>query len=76
MLPSISNEEVMPTSDVEDLFEPFSRSTTGDHPHDGLGLGLYFVNEIAQAHGGSIVEVSDSTTFNRRIPIEPPSNAR
>lgn len=75
MLLSISNEGAMPEEDVEDLFEPFRRSTADDHPRGGLGLGLYIVSKIVEAHGGSIsVDVSESTTFHCTIPIEPPAN--
>ncbi|MFT3693820.1 MAG: CHASE3 domain-containing protein [Kofleriaceae bacterium] len=34
------------------LFEPFR---SGTEESDGLGLGLYIVNEIVRGHGGSIV---------------------
>ncbi|WPB79370.1 PAS domain-containing protein [Archangium violaceum] len=54
------------------IFEPFRRAVKGDaHPTSGLGLGLFIVQEIAQAHGGS-VEVRSSegrgTTFTVRLP--------
>jgi two-component system sensor histidine kinase/response regulator len=51
------------------LFEPFRRGSTS--ARDGLGLGLYIVRQIAQAHGGS-VEVRSSkeagTTFHLELP--------
>jgi signal transduction histidine kinase len=42
---------------------------------DGLGLGLFIVDQIARAHGGSVeVRSSDSegTTFSVRWPRHPP----
>ena len=54
------------------IFEPFRRAVEGDaHPTSGLGLGLFIVQEIARAHGGT-VEVRSSegegTTFTVRLP--------
>lgn len=57
--------------DVQDhLFDPFR--TGVDRPNaDGLGLGLFIVNQIVTAHGGS-VHVSSSeaegTTFRVKLP--------
>jgi signal transduction histidine kinase len=53
---------VLPT-----LFEPFRR---GDSRASGLGLGLYIVREIVQAHHGSVdVDSSvDGTTFRVELP--------
>jgi len=37
------------------IFEPFRRAVPGDaHPTSGLGLGLFIVEQIALAHGGTI----------------------
>jgi len=38
---------------IDQLFKPFRRGAA-DAGHDGLGLGLYIVNEIAQSHGGAM----------------------
>ncbi|QRK13811.1 PAS domain-containing protein [Archangium violaceum] len=54
------------------IFEPFRRAVEGDaHPTSGLGLGLFIVQQIAEAHGGSVEVRShegDGTTFTVRLP--------
>jgi signal transduction histidine kinase len=52
------------------IFEPFRR---GDAEGTGLGLGLYIVRSIAQAHGGDVTVTSSTehgTTFTIRLPVE------
>jgi len=44
------------------LFEPFTRGTSDDPAHHGLGLGLYITKLIALAHGGDIrLDSTDQT---------------
>ena len=52
------------------LFDPFARGRTSDHP-GGLGLGLYIVQEIVRAHGGTIAVESTlaGTTFRVALPV-------
>ncbi|MDY7230019.1 sensor histidine kinase [Hyalangium rubrum] len=54
------------------MFEPFRRSaTSGKRKRSGLGLGLYIVKEIAEAHGGRVVVHSregEGTTFTVLLP--------
>jgi PAS domain S-box-containing protein len=54
------------------IFEPFRRAVEGDgHPTSGLGLGLYIVEQIARAHGGTVSvrsTVEEGTTFILRLP--------
>jgi signal transduction histidine kinase len=53
------------------IFEPFRERANERGRPRGLGLGLYIVKEIAQAHGGSIDVAStadDGTTFTLRLP--------
>lgn len=54
------------------IFEPFRRGTSSANPQ-GVGLGLFIVEQIVQAHGG-VVEVSstpeEGTTFTLRLPLQ------
>jgi signal transduction histidine kinase len=50
------------------LFDPYKRATTS---RGGVGLGLYIVDQIARAHGGTVQVTSDAdtgTTFEVRLP--------
>lgn len=58
----------MPPEQVEQLFEPFSTSTTG-----GTGLGLSIVYQIIRDHNGSInvrSRESEGTTITIELPTE------
>ncbi len=68
---------------VPTLFEPFTRAgarasereVTGIRSAPGLGLGLYIVHAIVNAHGGSIEVASDAesgTSFLVRLPQRSP----
>ena len=55
----------------ESMFEPLVRGAEANHAGYSLGLGLYIVREIAQAHGGAVTVRSDAesgTVFTIRIP--------
>ncbi|HUW91739.1 MAG TPA: HAMP domain-containing sensor histidine kinase [Bacteroidales bacterium] len=58
---------------LDHIFEKFYRITEGNiHKTKGLGLGLYYVNRIANAHGGEVTVNSKpgkGTTFKIRIPL-------
>ena len=59
----------MPPEQVEQLFEPFSTSTTG-----GTGLGLSIVYQIIRDHNGSINVRSvegEGTTITIELPVSP-----
>jgi PAS domain S-box-containing protein len=62
----------IPVKMLPEIFEPFRRAVSGETcPTSGLGLGLFIVQRIAQAHGGSI-EVRSAedlgTIFTLRLP--------
>ncbi|MDB4981265.1 MAG: Chemotaxis regulator - transmits chemoreceptor signals to flagelllar motor component CheY [Myxococcales bacterium] len=69
---SVQNEGTIPAEDLPHVFEPFRRS------HDpveggasGLGLGLYVVKQMVEAHGGSVSLRStpeNGTQFDVEIP--------
>ena len=59
----------IPAEKLATLFDPYKRAVKS---HGGVGLGLYIVEQIARAHGGSVRVTSDAdtgTTFEVRIPL-------
>lgn len=65
----VTNHGVIPIHAMPRLFEPFWRGFKARG--DGLGLGLFIVNQITIAHGGSIEVDSDETrgtTFRVSLP--------
>jgi sigma-B regulation protein RsbU (phosphoserine phosphatase) len=62
---------VIPESVQPVLFQPMSRGSDAGAGNRSVGLGLYIVNEIARAHGGtaSVKSTSDDgTTFSAVFP--------
>jgi signal transduction histidine kinase len=60
----------IPAGQLEHIFEPFHRGEEAK-PSTGLGLGLYIVERIVRAHGGTITVTStrdEGTTFAVRLP--------
>jgi sigma-B regulation protein RsbU (phosphoserine phosphatase) len=62
----------IPQSAPEQLFKPFFRGAVR-RSQQGLGLGLFIVNEIAKAHGGSMTVDSseEETRFTFSMPVGP-----
>jgi two-component system sensor kinase FixL len=59
--------------DLQRIFDPFERAAPIEH-FGGLGLGLYIVRHIVEAHGGTI-EVSSKPGAGARFMISLPREA-
>lgn len=64
---TVENDGVLPEAIRNTLFSPFARAEGGSA---GTGLGLYIVEQIARAHGGSVTAgTTDArTVFRVRLP--------
>jgi two-component system phosphate regulon sensor histidine kinase PhoR len=58
--------------DQKHVFDKFYRASTGNiHKFKGLGLGLYYVKKIAEAHGGDVTvssRIGKGSTFTVTLP--------
>jgi two-component system, sensor histidine kinase and response regulator len=66
----VRNAGAIPPDLLPSLFEPF-RSRADGRQGDGLGLGLFIVRQIVEAHGGEVSVAStpeDGTTFTAVFP--------
>lgn len=65
----------IPATDLPRLFSRFYQVERPDRPsRGGLGLGLYLVQELVEAHGGTVTVVStpgQGTTFTVRLALTP-----
>ena len=70
---AIENGGTIPSALLPDLFKPFRGGERQPGQSEGLGLGLYIAQQIAQAHGGSIQVQSaeGQTRFEIRLPRQP-----
>jgi signal transduction histidine kinase len=60
--------------DIERVFQRFERAASA-RTYAGMGLGLYIVRQIVEAHGGSVRVESRpgaGSTFTVDLPLEPP----
>ncbi|RKG65672.1 PAS domain S-box protein [Corallococcus sp. CA054B] len=76
---SIHNEGApIPPERMDRLFQPLQRpSGEVDHSSRSIGLGLYIVKQLVEAHGGIITVESTAeagTTFTVRLPRDVPAN--
>jgi PAS domain S-box-containing protein len=63
----------VPAAELPRLFERFHRvESTHSRTHEGSGIGLALVQELAKLHGGTIAvssELERGTTFTVRVPL-------
>ncbi|MDB5929921.1 MAG: hypothetical protein JWR60_1628 [Polaromonas sp.] len=68
----------IPQEKMANLFQPMVRGSHDDSKSHSVGLGLFIVNEIAKAHGGSMTVVStpeQGTVFTAHFPYRQPQAA-
>ena len=66
------------STEFNQLFTPFTQTSSGLNQQEGTGLGLAITQELVTLMGGELnVEsaVNEGTTFNFRIPFSPPTTA-
>ncbi|HTV22118.1 MAG TPA: ATP-binding protein [Polyangiaceae bacterium] len=71
---TVSNQgAIIPESVLATLFEAFRRGKSVRPSSGGVGLGLYIVDQIVRAHGGSVAADSNEagTSFHVRLPLHP-----
>jgi two-component system sensor histidine kinase/response regulator len=71
---SVHNGGHIPADLMPRLFEPFQSGVGRRRRAEGLGLGLYIVQQIVLAHGGEVHVSStpeDGTSFEIRLPRHP-----
>jgi signal transduction histidine kinase len=71
VMASVHNGGHIPSDLMPRLFEPFQSGVGKRTRAEGLGLGLYIVQQIVHAHGGDVQVRStpeDGTTFEIRLP--------
>lgn len=68
---TVMNVGAIPTSVLPSLFDPFRENGRQRRRADGLGLGLYIVQQVVQAHRGSVGVESGTgrhTVFRVELP--------
>lgn len=68
---SVLNDGHIPVELLPAIFDPFRRGQRQSARTEGLGLGLYIVQQVVQAHGGSIQvssEPGQPTRFDVSLP--------
>ena len=67
---SISNTGAIPPQLIPNLFDPFRGGERRAGRRDGLGLGLYIVHQIVEAHHGlvSVESLDGRTRFDVELP--------
>jgi sigma-B regulation protein RsbU (phosphoserine phosphatase) len=71
----VHNEgEPIPPQVLAHLFEPMRRGAQSDRTGRSIGLGLFIVDHVVRAHGGTIdvrSRAPEGTTFSVRLPRSP-----
>ena len=68
---SVANAGVIPAELLPHIFDPFRSGRRASGASTGLGIGLYIVEQIVQAHGGTLSVRSEDgagTTFRVTLP--------
>jgi signal transduction histidine kinase len=64
----------IPPEDLPHVFNRFRQSQRAERRQSGLGLGLWLVRKIVEAHGGSVAAASQGdgfgSIFTARLPLE------
>lgn len=71
---TVNNQGQIPAGELPRLFEPFRSGREAGRRSEGLGLGLYIVDQLVRAHEGSVrvrSNEADGTTFEVRLPRAP-----
>ncbi|HEY0818329.1 MAG TPA: hybrid sensor histidine kinase/response regulator [Rhizobacter sp.] len=71
VLMSVINEGHIPPELLPSIFDPFRRGQRQSARTEGLGLGLYIVQQVVHAHGGTIQVASEAgqpTRFDVSLP--------
>ncbi|NOK12868.1 sensor histidine kinase, partial [Corallococcus exercitus] len=68
----------IPPEKLPGIFEPLQRATSEvDSTGRSVGLGLYIVKQLVEAHGGTVDVTStlkEGTTFTVRLPRSRPAS--
>jgi signal transduction histidine kinase len=62
----------IPETHIGRLFKRFERGVASLRNYGGLGLGLYLIQEIVRAHGGSVIAENaegGGARFSVRLPV-------
>jgi signal transduction histidine kinase len=68
---TVNNAGTIDAAILPHLFEPFRSGRAGSRRSEGLGLGLYIVEQVIKGHHGAVQVRStqaDGTTFELRLP--------